>query len=75
MFRDRFWPIRGGAADIYIPLFGHTSRTISYAKELTSVVSICYSQGNGFDTPLSRLLRNSVHANELFRDGSVLVLF
>ena len=51
MFRDRFLPIRGGAADIYIPLFGYTSRTVSYGKELTSV-SICYSQGNGFDTPV-----------------------
>ena len=30
----------------------YTPRTVSYAKELTSVY-ICYSQGNGFDTPLS----------------------
>ena len=35
-------------------MFGCTSRTVSYAKELTSVY-ICYPQGDGFDTPLSRL--------------------
>ena len=29
----------------------YTSKTVSYAKELTSVY-ICYSQGNGFSTPL-----------------------
>ena len=33
-------------------MFEYTSRTVSYAKELTSV-HICYSQGNGFYTPLS----------------------
>ena len=33
----------------------YTPRTVSYAKELTSV-PICISQGNGFSTPLSRLL-------------------
>ena len=42
-------------------VLGYASRTVSYAKELTSV-SICYSQENGFHTPLSRLLRNTVHA-------------
>ena len=36
-------------------VFGYASRTVSYAKELTSV-PICYSRGNGFNTPLSRLL-------------------
>ena len=30
----------------------YTPRTVSYAKELTSVY-ICYSQGNGFNTRLS----------------------
>ena len=35
-------------------MFGYTSRTVLYTKELTSV-SICYSQGNGFNTALSRL--------------------
>ena len=33
-------------------MFGYTSGTVSYAEELTSV-SICYSQDNGFYTPLS----------------------
>ena len=33
--------------------------TVSYARELTSV-NICYSQGNGFNTSLSRLLTESV---------------
>ena len=42
-------------------LFRYTSKTVSYAKELTSVY-ICYSEGNGFNTPLSRLLRTTVHA-------------
>ena len=37
-------------------LIRYTPRTVSYAKELASV-SICYSRGNGFNTPLSRLLR------------------
>ena len=37
----------------------YTSRTVSYAKELTSV-SICYSQGTGFNISLSRLLRSIV---------------
>ena len=31
----------------------YTPGTVSYAKELTSVY-ICYSQGNGFNTPLSK---------------------
>ena len=30
-------------------MFGYTSRIVSNAKELTSV-SICHSQGNGFNT-------------------------
>ena len=35
----------------------NTSKTVSYAEELTSIsTSICYSQGNGFNTILSRLL-------------------
>ena len=42
-------------------MFEYASKTVSYAKELTSV-SLCYSQKNGFHTPLSRLLLNSVHA-------------
>ena len=33
-------------------LFGYNSETVSHAEELTSV-HICYSQGNGFYTPLS----------------------
>ena len=36
-------------------MFEYISRTVSYAEELISV-SICYSQRNGFKTPLSRLL-------------------
>ena len=40
-------------------MFGFTSRTVLYAKELTSV-SICYSQGNGFNTPLSIFYTQSV---------------
>ena len=39
-------------------MFGYTSKTVSYAEELT-LVSIYYSQGNGFNNPLSRLLRNT----------------
>ena len=48
-----------------------TSRTVSYAKELTSVY-ICYSQGNGFNTPLSGLLC-TVHGKSVrcsFRYGA-----
>ena len=30
----------------------YTSRTVSCAKQLTSVY-VCYSQGNGFNNPLS----------------------
>ena len=45
-------------------VFRYTSRTVSYAKELTSV-PMCYSQGNGINTPLSRLLYCSVHANQM----------
>ena len=39
-------------------IFGCTSRTVSYAWELTSVF-ICYRQGDGFNTSLSRLLPDS----------------
>ena len=39
-------------------VFGCTSRTVSYAWELTSV-SMCYPQGDGFNTSLSRLLPDS----------------
>ena len=39
-------------------LFGCTSRTVSNARELTSV-SMCYSQGDGVNTSLSRLLPDS----------------
>ena len=40
-------------------MFGCTSRTVvSYARELTSV-SMCYPQGDGFITSLSRLLPDS----------------
>ena len=35
-------------------MFEYTSETVSYAEELTSV-PICYSQGDGFNTTLSRL--------------------
>ena len=38
-----------------ISLFGCTSRTVSYARELISV-SMCYSQGDGLDTSLSRFM-------------------
>ena len=48
-------------------MFGYTSKTVSYAKELTSV-SICYSQGNGFNSLLPRSLRSTVHASQ-FRDS------
>ena len=38
--------------------------TVSYAKEITSV-SICYSQGGGFNTSLSRLFYNcTVHRSQ-----------
>ena len=36
-------------------MFGCTSRTVSYARELISV-SMCYSQGDGFNTSLSRFM-------------------
>ena len=36
-------------------VFGCTSRTVSYARELISV-SMCYSQGDGFNTSLSRFM-------------------
>ena len=42
-------------------LFGCTSRPVSYAWELISV-SICYSQGDGFNTSLSRFMY-STHAS------------
>ena len=42
----RFFEARG--------VFGCTSRTVSYAWELTSVL-MSYPQGDGFDTSLSRL--------------------
>ena len=35
-------------------VFGYDSITVSYAWELISV-SMCYSQGDGFNTSLSRL--------------------
>ena len=38
--------------------FGCTSRTVSYARELTSVY-MCYSEGDGVNTSLSRLLPDS----------------
>ena len=44
-------------------MFAYTFRTVSYAKELTSV-PICYSQRNDFDTPLSKLLHSTVHASQ-----------
>ena len=37
-------------------MFVYAPKTVSYAKELTSE-SICYSQRDGFNTPLSRLLQ------------------
>ena len=43
----------------WIGLFGCTSRTVSYVRELMSVY-IRYSQGDGFNTPLSRLPPDSV---------------
>ena len=46
----RFFEARG--------MFGCTSRTVLYARELTSV-SMRYSQGDGFNTSLSRLLLDS----------------
>ena len=36
-------------------MFGRTSRFVSQARELTSV-SMCYSQGDGFNTSLFGLL-------------------
>ena len=36
-------------------MFGYDSITVSYAWELTEVF-MCYPQGDGFNTPLSRLL-------------------
>ena len=41
-------------------MFDYASGTVSYAKELTSI-SICYSQGDGFNISLSRLLHCTVH--------------
>ena len=45
-------------------MFGYTSRTVSYAEELASV-SICYSRRGGFNTPLSRLLHCTMHAESV----------
>ena len=36
-------------------MFGCTSRTVSYARELISVF-MCYSQGGGFNTSWSRFM-------------------
>ena len=36
-------------------MFAYDSITVSYARELISV-SMCYSQGGGFDTSLSRFM-------------------
>ena len=47
-------------------LFGYASRTVSYTRELISVPIICYSQGNGFNTPLSRLLHSTIHPSQLW---------
>ena len=54
-------------------MFGCTSLTVSYARELTSIF-ICYPQGDGFNTSLSRLLpdsdplQTSVYKRESIRD-------
>ena len=52
-------------------MFGYTSRTVSYAEELASV-SICYSRKGGFNTPLSRLLHCTMHAESVLFCVSVL---
>ena len=44
---------------ILTSLIEYVAMTVSYARELTSVY-ICYSQGDGFNTSLSRLLPESV---------------
>ena len=52
--RDQFFSGANGDREIFISLFdlfGYASKTVLYAKELTSV-SMCYSQGNGFYTPV-----------------------
>ena len=49
--------------------FGCTSRTVSYARELISV-SICYSQGDGLDTSLSRFMY-CTHASRLLPSSCV----
>ena len=36
-------------------MFGYDSITVSYARELISV-SMCYSQGDGFKTSMSRFM-------------------
>ena len=33
MFLDRFWPIRGGAADIYMPFNTHSTNRIKKKKK------------------------------------------
>ena len=42
-------------------MFGYDSITVSFAWELISV-SMCYSQGDGFNTSLSRLFMYYTHA-------------
>ena len=42
-------------------MFGYESITVSFAWELISV-SMCYSQGDGFNTSLSRLFMYCTHA-------------
>ena len=50
--KTRFFPVAPCYSKKKSALIRYTSRTVSYAKELTSVY-ICYSQGNGLNTPLS----------------------
>ena len=55
-------------------MFGRTSRTVLYARELTSVY-ICYSQGGGFNIPLSRLLSESVRNVVFSAERPCMVMF
>ena len=56
-------------ATIYV--FEYTSRTVSYTKELTPVPICYYSQEDGFNTPLSRLLHCTVHTKQVVCSVSV----
>ena len=52
-------------------MFGYTPRTVSNAKELTSV-SICHSQGNDFNTVIMRV---SAPGCDRFLNHAVLAFF